>query len=567
MKSRFTWLAVLLVLAMALSACMPIQPMPEAAAEAGMAEAPAAEAPAAEAGDALAVLNEFASNIPEGWLSTGKIDDVNAAIDAGALLIDVREPDEYAEGHIPGAVNIPLRTLGQNLDKVPTDQPVLIYCQSGLRAGTATAALRVAGFQNVKSFPGSMKAWTAAGEEVSTEGVEAVPAAAQLDVDPATAAMVDEFLSGIPEGFYSVGAVEKLMEAMDAGMVLVDVREESEYAEGAIPGAINVPLRTLIENLDQIPQDQPVAVYCASGHRASMANALLHMAGFDNVRVFAAGYGAWEAAQDAAGEVPTEVAASMDSSFDIAVAVNDFLANIPEGYYSTGPVEKTQEMMEATSPLMIDVREESEYAEGHIPGAINIPLRTLSQNLDKVPADSPVVVYCASGHRAGTALTALQLLGYNNVKSFAGGWKAWSGADAEVQTEPVEAAVVAPMEVNAEMLAAVDEFLVNLPEGWFAVGDPAKVAEAIDAGAAVIDVREPDEFDQGHIAGAVSIPIRTLGASAAQIPTDQPVIVYCASGHRAAISNAALHIMGLDNVRSFPPGYGAWEAAGEAVEQ
>jgi rhodanese-related sulfurtransferase len=44
------------------------------------------------------------------------------------------------------------------------------------------------------------------------------------------------------------------------------------------------------------------------------------------------------------------------------------------------------------------------------------------------------------------------------------------------------------------------------------------------------------------------------------------VIVYCASGHRAAISNAALHVLGLDNVRAFPPGYGAWEAAGEPTE-
>ena len=51
-----------------------------------------------------------------------------------------------------------------------------------------------------------------------------------------------------------------------------------------------------------------------------------------------------------------------------------------------------------------------------------------------------------------------------------------------------------------------------------------------------------------------------------QIPTDQPVIVYCASGHRAALANSALHMMGFSNVRAFPAGYGAWEAAGEATE-
>ena len=534
------------------------------AAEAPAAEAPVEEAPVEAAAD-TAALDAFASSIPEGFLSTGKVEDVKAALESGTLMIDVREESEYAEGHIPGAINIPIRTLAQNLDKVPTDTPVLISCASGLRAGMATAAMRVLGYENVKSFPGSFKAWSGAGEEVSTEAVEAV-AVEPKEVDAATLATVDGFLSGIPESFYSVGAVEKLQEAIDAGAFLLDVREEKEYGEGAIPGALNLPIRTLMQNLDKIPQDQPVVVYCASGHRAAMANALLHMAGFDNVRVFAAGYGAWEAAQGESGEVPAEVAAAVASDFDIVSAVDSWMAAIPEGYLSVGAVEKFQEMIDASSPLLIDVREESEYAEGHIPGAINIPIRTLSQNLDKIPADSPVVVYCASGLRAGTALTALQLLGYDNVKSFPGGWKAWSGAELEASTEAAEAAVVTPKEVNSEMLAAVDEFLVNIPEGYYSLGTVEKVVEAIDAGAAVIDVREADEYAQGHIAGAVSIPIRTLAASVDQIPTDKTVVVYCASGHRAAMANAALHTMGLDNVHAFPAGYGAWEAAGEPVE-
>jgi rhodanese-related sulfurtransferase len=112
----------------------------------------------------------------------------------------------------------------------------------------------------------------------------------------------------------------------------------------------------------------------------------------------------------------------------------------------------------------------------------------------------------------------------------------------------------------------VAEFLNNIPEGFLSVGDVEKMKAAVDAGAALIDVREPSEYEQGHIAGAVNIPLRTLAQSVDQIPSDQPVIVYCASGHRAAMANAALHVMGLDNVRVFPAGYGAWEAAGEPTE-
>ena len=244
----------------------------------------------------------------------------------------------------------------------------------------------------------------------------------------------------------------------------------------------------------------------------------------------------------------------------------DMLEAIPEGYSTAGAIEKFQEMIEATSPTIIDVRQESEYAEGHIPGAINIPLRTITQNLDKIPSDAPTVVYCASGLRAGMALATLKMLGYDNVKSFSGGWKAWSGAGAEVSTDAGEAAIVTPLDVNPEALAAADEFLVNIPEGYLSIASVEKLQEAMDNGAVLIDVREPDEFSQGHIATAVNIPLRTLAANIEQIPTDQPVIVYCASGHRAALANAALHLMGFDNVRAFPAGYGAWEAAGGATE-
>lgn len=525
-------------------------------------EAPAAAAPTF---DLNATIGDFASNIPEGWMATGKIDDVKAAIENGAYLIDVREPSEYEQGHIPGAVNLPIRTVAQNLDKIPSDQPVLVYCASGHRAGMTTAALRELGYDNVKAFPGGWKAWSGANEEASTEVAEPGSFTAK-EVAPELLTAVDEFLSALPEGYYSLGTVEKLQEALDNGAVLIDVREESEYADGAIPGAINIPLRTLVANLDKIPQDQPVVTYCASGFRSALANGILHTLGYNNVRSFPPGYGAWEAANEPAGDLPAEVAQAVDSGFDVVPTIDEFLTAIPEGYMSVGNLEAFKSAMDSAAPLVIDVREESEYASGHVPGAVNIPLRTITQNLDKIPADKPVIVYCASGHRAGTALTVLRTLGYENVKSFPGGWKAWSGANEETSTEAATAETVTPKEVNPEMVAAAEEFLVNIPEGYYAVSDVEKLKAAMDSGAVVIDVREENEYSEGHIAGAISIPMRTLGQHLDMIPKDKPVIVYCASGHRAAISNASLHLMGYEGVRSFPAGYGAWEAAGEPTE-
>lgn len=536
----------------------------EEATEEAVAEAPA-EAPAAADG-LTATVDAFLSSIPEGFMAMGKLDDVKAAIDSGIFLVDVREPSEFEAGHIPGAVNIPLRTLAQSLDMIPSDQPVLVYCASGHRAGQATAALRLLGYDNVKSFPGSWKAWSEAGEAISTEAAAAQTFEPKA-VDEATLAAVDTFLTNIPEGFYSVGAADKLQEAIDSGAVLIDVREESEFADGAIPGALNIPLRTLGQNLDQIPADQPVVVYCASGHRAAVATAMLHVLGYDNVRSFPAGYGAWEAAQGeaAAGETAA-VSAAAPAEGDVVAAVDAFLSGIPEGFLSVGNLEAFKAAIDSAGPLLIDVREADEYAAGHIEGAINIPLRTLADNLDKIPADQPVIVYCASGLRCGMGTAALAILGYDNVRSFPGSWKAWSAAGEPASTEAVEAVVVTAKEVDPAALTAVGGFLTNIPEGFLSVGDVEKMAAAVEAGATVIDVREESEFAEGHIAGAINIPVRTLGQNLDQIPTDGPVIIYCASGHRAAMATAALHVMGFDNVRVFTAGYGAWEAAGEPTE-
>ena len=63
------------------------------------------------------------------------VDELAARVDAGARVVDVREPDEYATGHVPGAVSIPLATVPEHLDAFRGDEPVCVICQSGGVAG------------------------------------------------------------------------------------------------------------------------------------------------------------------------------------------------------------------------------------------------------------------------------------------------------------------------------------------------------------------------------------------------------------------------------------------------
>jgi rhodanese-related sulfurtransferase len=545
---------------------------PVAATEAPSVEATVSLAPAptedaaAEAAQALKVaVDTLMSGMPNDYMAMGNLEEAKAAIDGGAFLIDVRDEGEYAQGHLAGATNIPLRELAQNLDKIPSDQPVLVYCASSLRTSTATAALRLLGYDNVTAFPGGCTAWSDSHAATSTKAVEAKTFTAR-EVDPGLLAAVDAFLGALPDDFNSIGDSQELQAQIDGGAVLIDVREAIEYADGAIPGALNIPIRTVAKSLDQIPSDKPVIVYCASGHRAAVAGAMLHVLGYDNVQAFPGGYGAWEAAQGEGGDVPTALGAVVPAAGEVVAVVDAFLSGLPDNFRSVGNLEAFKEALGSADPLLIDVREADEYAAGHIEGAINIPLRTLADNLDKVPSDRPVIVYCASGHRSGLGTAALAMLGYGNVRAFPGGWHVWSQAGEPVATDSAAAASVGAKEVDPQILAAVGELLRTLPVGYLSVGDVDNLKAAIDAGAAVIDVRETPELAEGQIAGAVNLPIRTLGQRLEEVAGDKPVIVYCASGHRAAMATAALRVMGYDNVYAFPAGYGVWQAAGEATE-
>jgi phage shock protein E len=82
------------------------------------------------------------------------------------VLIDVREQFEYDEAHIPNITLIPLETVPDSLDQIPTDKTVIVTCRSGNRSGQATEFLRQQGFDNVHNMEGGIVAWQAAGYSV-----------------------------------------------------------------------------------------------------------------------------------------------------------------------------------------------------------------------------------------------------------------------------------------------------------------------------------------------------------------------------------------------------------------
>lgn len=86
--------------------------------------------------------------------------------DPGVFLLDVREPDEYAAGHIPGITLIPMGDVPARLAEIPTDKEVIVTCRSGNRSGQIADYLRAQGFTNVHNMEGGILAWESAGFEI-----------------------------------------------------------------------------------------------------------------------------------------------------------------------------------------------------------------------------------------------------------------------------------------------------------------------------------------------------------------------------------------------------------------
>ena len=94
------------------------------------------------------------------------IDQLAAALDEGATVVDVRETAEYADAHVPGAVNIPMGRLTSRLDELDRTSPVHVICASGNRSAAMTEVLLAQGF-DAANVVGGTNAWIRAGRPVA----------------------------------------------------------------------------------------------------------------------------------------------------------------------------------------------------------------------------------------------------------------------------------------------------------------------------------------------------------------------------------------------------------------
>lgn len=107
-----------------------------------------------------------ASDVPAatpGVVRDVSVEELHAAASQGALVIDVREPHEFAAGRVPASVLVPLATVPARADEFARDETLYVVCRTDNRSAQAAEALVAAGFSDVRNVRGGMVAWAAAG--------------------------------------------------------------------------------------------------------------------------------------------------------------------------------------------------------------------------------------------------------------------------------------------------------------------------------------------------------------------------------------------------------------------
>jgi rhodanese-related sulfurtransferase len=273
------------------------------------------------------------------------------------------------------------------------------------------------------------------------------------------------------------------------------------------------------------------------------------------------------------------------SEFDvIADAANGYLAAATATTTATALYNNINDGNAANDPFILDVRGATDYAAGHVAGAVNIPYREIAKaaNQGLLPGDKSkeIVVICYTGHTASQTAAYLGTLGYANAKAMKFGMTSWT-------VDPVDFPwiVANPPYSSATDCGDYPVSTVNVTPGTHALptventtsSDESEIIRAaadayLSSGAAptitaatlynnlndgntandpfILDVRSATDYAAGHVVGAINIGWKVIAdpANLAKLPTDRQIVVICYTGHTASYANMVLKMLGYNAI-------------------
>ena len=399
------------------------------------------------------------SNLLSGWVvPASSVVDVNNGFTVPDYhVFDLRSATDYENGHIPGAINV---TLGNVVSAAASysDKPILMVCYTGQTAGHAVMALRLSGYSNAVVLKWGMAGWnpdfvgswaansghehgniavgnanwvTSASPSTSTFGTPTWTATAS-DGAGILAERVNSLLSG---GFKGIASADVL--ASPASYQIFNYWPLADYTSlGHFEGAFQYQdLNIASGGVRAVNPDAESLVYCYTGQTSSMITAWLNVLGY-NVKSIKFGvnslnydglYAANKNPYHGAENYGYQTGAGTTIVDHYGILKDYMIANgldLPE--MLTGWTISAADFAAAMpNNYLFDIRNATDFAAGHIQGAVNVALKDVVSTAANY-SDKPIVVACYTGQTAGHAVMALRLSGYTNAKVLLWGMAGWN---------------------------------------------------------------------------------------------------------------------------------------------
>lgn len=197
-----------------------------------------------------------------------RTEELKTMLDVGTemTVIDARNPEEYQEVHIKGAINIPVKKFAQHQDKLPENKSakIIFYC-NGIKCGKSKKAAKKAinlGYTNIFVYDSGMPVWEEKGMPIYTG---------------------PDYEKRIKTTIISPANLKDLIQGSDDSFTIVDVRDSEEFAQGHIPGSINIPVASFASQSDVLDKKKKIIVYCNSGGRSYNAYRKLMKLGYKGI--------------------------------------------------------------------------------------------------------------------------------------------------------------------------------------------------------------------------------------------------------------------------------------------